>query len=241
MRGLLALGAVTAALVCSSSISAAADDVGSGGDITLQYVQGVAHRFEVGGPTAEDEAFAEAHPDIAANIVDGRLTTTGGVTTDRQPTTSEVLAANPQWSRAAAADGGGALRAAAAAKVHCHSADRYQNAESTAHVRLFSYHTTVDWCENGKSITSSTYSDYFSNIQGASMTNPQTGLIHRLIKNSAHQWIAYTGGSIDNCILKIGCLGTWYPANQVVHYAGQGNYTFLYFYLFDPPGWQAGG
>lgn len=213
--------------MCGSGGVAHADDVPSSNTVSLETVQAVANDYAAGNPTAEDEAFVAANPDIAAGIQDGRLTVTGQDASDKAPTTREL-------ALVVSADGD----YAAAKKTHCHDADRYLVAESLTHQILYKYHDVVHWCENGSKITSVDFHDYFDNIDGTSEQNPKTGLIHELRKQSASQWLAYVGGSIDNCFLKIGCIGTKYPALQVVHYAGQGNYTYLWFNVDDGSGWH---
>jgi len=50
--------------------------------------------------------------------------------------------------------------------------------------------------------------------------------------------VAYTGGSIDNCIFKVGCVGTKYPAQQISRYAGRGGLTYQWFNRDDSTGWH---
>jgi hypothetical protein len=120
-----------------------------------------------------------------------------------------------------------------------HSADRYMIVKSGTGAKLYTYHTVIDsWCENGSTISSSRFHDYFSDINGGAMTDPKTGVIHELKKPASNHWIAYTGGSIRNCIFKIGCIGTKYPAQQISHYAGRGSVTYQWFNRDDSHGWQ---
>lgn len=149
-------------------------------------VRPVAERLWAGIPTAADERFLRRYPSIAAALPDGRTVQVG----------EQVLTA-PRATELAAASSA------------CHYTDRYMNVNSPLGFRLYSYHTVINsWCENGTSILSSTFSDYFNNIDGTAMTNPRTGVIHQLQKRAANHWVAYSGGSIQNCIFKVGCLGT---------------------------------
>jgi hypothetical protein len=176
-----------------------------------EYIKALAERYADGNPTESDESFISQHPEIGEYLVDARKTTTGIITNDDAAVTIQSYSL-----------------ASASASVRCHRADRYLNSESTAGVRLFSYHTVVDWCENGRSVTKSSFHDYFDNINALSMQNPTTGRVHELIKKKRY-WNAYTGGSIDVCFVKYGCIQTVYPAQQILHSAGKGGTTYQFY------------
>lgn len=184
---------------------------------TLAQVKAVAARLWAAQPTAADLAFLKANPDIAAALPDGRTVQIGEeITTQPQP-----------------------VAGVAAAATACHTAHRYMKVTSGTGGKLYTYHTVLDsWCENGRSISSSTFHDYFSDINGAAMTNPKTNQIHETPKKAANHWVAYTGGSIDNCIFKFGCIGTKYPAQQISHYAGRGATTYQWYFKDDNSGWR---
>jgi hypothetical protein len=213
MRTTFVGGATALSLLSMAVCSTPAEAAGHTPDIN--QVRAVADRLWAAKPTADDLKFLQKYPDIAAALPDGRTVEIGEAKTT-QPAATAGLAASS-----------------------CHSADRYMNVSSPTGSRLYSYDTVIDsWCENGTSISSSRFHDYFTNIDGGAMTDPRTGLIHELKKPAANHWVAYTGGSIKNCIFKIGCIGTKYPAQQISHYAGRGSVTYQWFNRDDSKGWQ---
>lgn len=106
---------------------------------TRGEVIAIAARFDAGVPTQADEAWAKRWPDIASAVPDGRRTEVG--------VTSQTV-----------------MLAATA----CHYADRYMIVKSGTGGKLYACHTVLNsWCENGTSISSNQFSDYFSDINGA--------------------------------------------------------------------------
>jgi hypothetical protein len=210
MRRIACAVALAVSLVGWGGGHATAKDSSPSSEVILE----LARRYESASPTTSDEAFIQRHPEIGATIIDPRRTEIG------------------------IRENGGAPLSLARA-TSCHYSDRYMIVKSALGGKLYTYHTVINtWCENGSAISSSTFSDYFSDINGAAMKDPRSGLIHQLKKPAANHWVAYTGGSIDNCIFKVGCVGTKYPAQQISHYAGKGGLTYQWFNRDDSTGWH---
>lgn len=212
LAGVLALAAMMFAGVTAAPASA---------ETQLEYVQGVAARLSAGTATSSDMTFLNANPDLKAGLVDGK-----------QSELSNTVVT--PVAQVAATDNYNAVSSYA---KRCYTAQRSFLAKSGTGGVLYRYNMTLDWCENGSSIQSSSFTDYFTQI-AMTMENESPGKIHTYKKPSANHWVAYEGGSIQNCILKWGCIGTKHPAMQLAHYANRGNVTYMWYNLDDTRGWR---
>lgn len=184
-------------------------------DLSYTQVVELSDRVADGTTTTSDQAWLDANPQIAGSLVDGTQSSIGG--------TEALVSSSTSVS---------------GLTTRCWTADRYFNARSTLGFLLYRYHTRVNWCENGYTISKSTFYDYFTDVDGTTITNTQNGKIHVLNKPASNHWVAYTGGSFDNCIFHYGCLGTKYPAQQISHYAGRGSVTYQWWNGSDGKGWH---
>lgn len=150
--------------------------------------------------TDEDRAFLDAHPEIAAAIPDPSLTEWG--------TEEEVIPSNSVDSKAFAAP-----------KNTCKATNRYQVAKSVTKVKLYEYHTRVSWCTKPKApnniVTWDQYA-YFEDVNGAYMQVKNEDSLAKTDTLAPNKRRTRNKGVIENCILKVGCIGTKYPQNQVL-------------------------
>lgn len=137
--------------------------------------------------TDADRAIIQSDPELAQTVID--------------PGQTEVTDVSEGTPGAPALPG----------KTSCTHADRYIVYRSTLGFKTAEWHMRVNWCYNGKTVSSVSRDAYIANYDKATIK------YHGEIKNSLQyrpgnvNARVYMQGHLEQCVIKYGCYANYYP------------------------------
>ncbi|MBB5076311.1 hypothetical protein [Nonomuraea endophytica] len=109
----------------------------------------------------------------------------------------------------------GTMAAKAKVKATCKITNRYQVHHTVTRTVGWKYHTRVKWCYTKSGVTSvPERSHFFSSVLSTFKEEAKSGFIKTYNVSGTTREV-HSQKTIENCLLKYGCVGTWMPWNRV--------------------------
>ncbi|MFD8495558.1 hypothetical protein [Amycolatopsis sp. NPDC059657] len=176
---------VAAAAACAMLLGAPVAQAAEPDPVAIQ--EALARVASTGVMTDADRAIIQTDPELAKTVVDPGKTEVTDV--------SEGAPGSPVLP----------------GKTSCTHADRYIVYRSTLNFKIAEWHMRVDWCYNGKTVSSVTRDAYVANYDKVTVK------YHGEVKNTLQyrpgnvNARVYMQGHIEQCVVKYGCYANYYP------------------------------